>query len=361
MSFVPLLMDWYAKNARELPWRSDASPYRTWISEVMLQQTQVDTVLPYFEKWVAKFPDVESLAAADEQDVLSVWEGLGYYSRARNIHKAACMIVDELGGQIPKMVESLQKLPGIGPYTAAAIASIAFDVDAAAVDGNIRRVFSRLFDIKEPARSTEGEKIIWSLAKAHLPQGKAGIYNQALMDLGSLICTPGTPHCESCPIAEGCLAYQRGVQEQRPVKLPRRKIPHLTVTAAVIRMNGRVLLAKRSANGLLGGLWEFPGGTLEDMDEDLKMCLKREIKEELGVDVNIGEPFGVYKHAYTHFRITLHAFLCELHQGHVPRALENDGIAWATRAELSKYPMGKVDRQIAERLVKEEVGGTLPG
>jgi len=359
MSFVPELLAWFEENARELPWRSDLSPYRTWISEVMLQQTQVETVLPYFENWMTRFPDVESLAAADEQEVLSLWEGLGYYSRARNLYQAANRVVAELGGKIPTTLDALQDLPGIGPYTAAAIASIAFNVDAATVDGNVRRVLARIFDVKEPARSTEGAKLLWLLAETHLPKGKASAYNQALMDLGATICTPKGPRCEMCPIAQHCLAFKRGVQEERPVKLPRKKVPHLTVTAAVIQKDGRVLLAKRPAHGLLGGLWEFPGGTLEETDGDLALCLKREIAEELGIDVHIQAPFGRYQHAYTHFRITLYAFLCRIGPNEVPQSLEHDGIAWVSLEELSSYPMGKVDRLIANRLAKEGLNGSL--
>ena len=357
MSFVQPLLAWYHKNARELPWRSFPSPYRTWVSEIMLQQTQVDTVMPYFTRWMKRFPDLQTLAAAEEQEVLSYWEGLGYYSRARNLHRAANMVVQQHGGELPGSLEALKKLPGIGPYTAAAIASIAFGADVAAVDGNIRRVLSRVFNVAEPARSPASERILWSLAEEHLPAGQAGDYNQAMMDLGATLCTPKAPDCQRCPIAAFCEAFQLGVQEDRPVKLPRKAIPHHTVTAAVIRRNGRLLLAQRPRTGLLGGLWEFPGGTLEPTDKDLLACLKREIKEELGVVVQVGEPFGTYQHAYTHFKITLHAFLCELAGPEEPRNLESDALAWVGVSELSEYPMGKVDRQIALKLEKESKQG----
>ncbi len=350
MSWAADLLKWYNRSARDLPWRSVLSPYRTWISEIMLQQTQVDTVIPYFERWMARFPDVGTLANADEQDVLNLWEGLGYYSRARNLHKAARIIHDELGDQLPDTPEALEKLPGIGPYTAAAIASIAFGKDVATVDGNIRRVFSRIYDLAEPLRSPESERAIWALAEDNLPRGEASAYNQALMDLGATICTPKTPDCDHCPIQTDCRARALGVQEQRPVKPPRKKTPHLTVTAAVIRRDGQVLLSQRPAGGLLGGLWEFPGGTKEQSDPDLPACLQREIQEELGVQVAVGEPFGVYKHAYTHFKITLHAFLCRLDNGVKPKPIESDALVWVSASELENYPMGKVDRQIANRL-----------
>jgi A/G-specific adenine glycosylase len=353
MSFVPLLLDWYDHNARELPWRCDVSPYRTWISEVMLQQTQVETVIPYFSRCMARFPDIQTLAAADEQEVLSLWEGLGYYSRARNLHRAAKQMMVASGGQLPRTPADLQKLPGIGPYTAAAIASIAFGQDVPAVDGNIRRILARYFDVSVPARSPEGEAALHTLAYAHLPPGRAGDYNQALMDLGALICKPQNPDCEGCPIAEGCLARQLGIQALRPVKSPRKQIPHLTVTAAIIQQDGKVLLAQRPSQGLLGGLWEFPGGTLEADDADLASCLKREIREELGVEILVGEPYGRYDHAYTHFKISLHAFLCKLPQNALPQPIASQSLAWAALDALPNYPMGKVDRQIARRLSKE--------
>ena len=360
MSFVPLLLDWYEHNARELPWRLAVSPYRTWISEIMLQQTQVETVLPYFERWMARFPDIETLAAADAQDVLTLWEGLGYYSRARNLHRAARQVMMDHNGQLPRTRGSLGTLPGIGPYTAAAIASIAFGEDVAAVDGNIRRVFARLFDVRIPARSTQGEQELGALAQAHLPLGRAGDYNQALMDLGALICKPKKPDCISCPIAANCIARKLGLQEERPVRMPRKKIPHLTVTAAVIHQDGQVLLAQRPPKGLLGGLWEFPGGTLEEDDPDLRACLQREIREELGVEIYIDKAFGQYNHAYTHFKITLHAFLCRLTDGALPQALDGQAWVWAALPEFPNYPMGKVDRQIARRLIKESDDGPLP-
>ncbi len=359
MSFVVPLLNWYDANARELPWRLDSSPYRTWVSEIMLQQTQVDTVIPYFERWMAEFPDVFALAATDEQSVLSIWEGLGYYRRARNLHKAARIVVEHHGGQLPDTLSELQALPGIGPYTAAAIASIAYDQDVAAVDGNIRRVLSRLFDVQEPIRSTEGEKKILSLAKAYLPPGRASAYNQAMMDLGAMICTPRSPDCARCPAAAFCLARELGVQEERPVRTPRTKVPHHTVTAAVIVRGDRVLLAQRQPDGLLGGMWEFPGGTLEETDADLSACLEREIFEELGVPVRVGEAYGTYRHAYTHFKITLHAFVCVLAPGDVPQPLEAADLVWVPLSELAAYPMGKVDRRIADRIRKEGEGGPL--
>jgi A/G-specific adenine glycosylase len=346
------LLDWYAQNARQLPWRGHPDAYAVWVSEIMLQQTRVEAVLPYFERWMDRFPSVSDLAAATEQEVLALWEGLGYYSRARNLHKAARLVAEQHGGQLPRDLSALRSLPGIGRYTAAAIASMAFGLDVATLDGNLKRVFARLFDVEEPADTPGGEQRLWALAEENLPPGRAGDYNQALMDLGATICLPKNPRCLLCPLVDLCQARARGVQEFRPVQRPKKEIPHYTVTAAVIQRNGRVLLAKRPAKGLLGGLWEFPGGKSEP-GESLPDALRREIREELDTDIQVGEPFGVYRHAYTHFRITLHAFLCSL-DGTEPRPLEAEEIIWASPAELGNYPMGKVDRLIARRLAGKD-------
>jgi A/G-specific adenine glycosylase len=346
--FSPLatrLLHWYADHARSLPWRDQADSYAIWVSEIMLQQTRVETVIPYFQKWMNLFPDIKSLAEASQEQVLSAWEGLGYYSRARSLQRAAQMIVNEYGGTLPVEVRALRRLPGIGPYTAGAIASIAFGADEPALDGNIRRVLARVFDIQEPVRSPKGERILWELASANLPPGRAGEYNQALMDLGATICAPRNPKCADCPVGDICQAYVLGVQEQRPVRSTRPETPHYTVTAAVIQRNGCVLITRRPENGLLGGMWEFPGGKLKE-GEDLPACLSREIREELGVDVQVTDLLGIYRHAYTHFRVTLHAFRCYLAQGE-PHPIEASDLRWVAPSDLQDFPMGKIDRQIS--------------
>ncbi|MDW8228190.1 MAG: A/G-specific adenine glycosylase, partial [Anaerolineales bacterium] len=281
---VEKLLAWYEKHARSLPWRNVSDPYAIWISEVMLQQTRVEAVIPYFERWMKRFPTVADLAAAPEQDVLALWEGLGYYRRARNLHQAARIIMAKYGGQIPRELSALRRLPGVGRYTAAAIASIAYGLDVATLDGNLKRVLARLFNIEEPVDTPAGEKRLWALAEQHLPRGRAGDYNQALMDLGATLCLPRAPRCPLCPVNEFCQARALGVQESRPVRQPKKETPHYTVTAAVIRRNGRVLLAQRPSRGLLGGLWEFPGGKVEP-GESLPEALRREIREELAVDI----------------------------------------------------------------------------
>ncbi len=343
------LLEWYARQARQLPWRDHPDPYAVWVSEIMLQQTRVETVQPYFANWMAQFPDIESLAKADLQQVLSAWQGLGYYSRARNLHRAAQIVVEKWGGKLPPDPHALRSLPGVGRYTAAAIASIAFGLDEATLDGNIQRVFSRLFNFTEVARSPAAEKRLWQLVSAHLPPGKASQYNQALMDLGALICTPRAPACDICPLAHVCQARALGVQEQRPIQKIKPPIPHYLVTAAVIQQAGKVLITQRPQDGLLGGMWEFPGGK-QGAGEDLAQCLQREICEELGAEIAVHTQLGIYRHAYTHFRVTLHAFHCTLLPGAQPRPLQVADLLWVDLGELQNYPMGKIDRLIAADL-----------
>lgn len=348
--FARLVLDWYALHARDLPWRSRRDPYAVWIAEIMLQQTRVETVIPYYQRWMQRFPSLEVLAEADQQEVLQIWEGLGYYSRARNLHRAAQIAAARYGGNLPPNRRELESLPGIGRYTSAAIASIAFGADEPALDGNIRRVIARVFDLEIPASSPEGQARILSLLKDNLPSGRAGDFNQALMDLGALICVPRRPKCGLCPLEGMCRAHALGVEGQRPVAARRGSIPHHTVAAAVIRRGGLVLIARRPPEGLLGGMWEFPGGKVEP-GEELAPALRREIHEELGVEICVDQELGVFRHAYTHYRVTLHAFYCTLLKGE-PRALEASELRWIAPAELADFPMGKIDRQIAFLLSK---------
>src|ERR1051325_2157065 len=278
------LLTWYHKNKRTLPWRGHPSAYAVWVSEIMLQQTRVETVIPYFEKWMRLFPDVRALAIASERDVLNAWEGLGYYSRARNLHKAAKIVASEYNGQMPRDLKELRRLPGIGRYTLGAIASIAFHMDVSALDGNIKRVYSRIFDLDEPVDSPRGEKILWDLAEANLPKGHAGDYNQALMDLGATICVPRNPRCLICPVMNLCKARQNGTQDQRPVLKPKKEVPHYTQAAGVIIERKKVLLALRPSQGLLGGMWEFPNGRVDgDPATGLPKALKAAYKLRLRV------------------------------------------------------------------------------
>lgn len=340
------LLRWYARHARALPWRGARDPYRVWVSEIMLQQTQVETVIPYYRRWLRRFPTIRALASASLDEVLAEWEGLGYYSRARNLHRAAQKVVAEFGGRLPRDVESLRRLPGIGRYTAGAIASIAFGADAAVLDGNVKRVLARVFDYRKDVKSAQGERELWEIAETLVPKGMAGDFNQAMMDLGATLCAPKAPDCARCPLLGLCAAQKLGVQEKRPVTKKKPPTPHYTVTAGIIRKNGRVLIAQRPADKLLGGLWEFPGGKREP-GESLAECLQRELREELGIEVAVGAQTQTLRHAYTHFKITLHVFECQWRRGKA-RALEVAAFKWVRPGELAKYAMGKTDRQIAE-------------
>lgn len=338
----PRLLDWYRQQGRTLPWRGHPDPYAVWVSEIMLQQTRVEAVIPYFEKWMQLFPTVKDLAKASEQDVLNAWEGLGYYSRARNLHKAARIVVEQHQGELPRDLKELRKLPGIGRYTVGAIASIAFNMDEPTLDGNLRRVYARLFDVSEPADSPAGENLLWKLAAEHLPKGQAGDYNQALMDLGATVCLPRNPRCLICPMMDICEARANGTQEQRPVLKPKKEIPHYVHAAGIIVKSGEALLAKRPSKGLLGGMWEFPNGRVdgEPVDE-----LESALETGYRLKVQSGEALGTVQHAYTHFRVTVHAFRCEL-----VSMSENESLKWVRLSELEDYPMGKVDRQITRML-----------
>jgi A/G-specific adenine glycosylase len=350
------LIGWFTRHKADLPWRRTTDPYAIWLSEIMLQQTQVTTVIPYYARFLERFPTVGTLAAAPLDEVLKLWEGLGYYSRARNLHRAAQMIVTEFDGLFPASVEGLRKLPGVGDYTAGAVASLAFGLDAPVLDGNVMRIFTRLFDIEDDITQATTKKTLWALAGRLVPAGRAGPWNEGLMELGRRICTPKTPDCDHCPVAAHCETRRLGIQLERPVKAPRPKTPHYDVTAAVTRRDdGRLLIAQRPAEGMLGGLWEFPGGKREP-GETLPECLRREIREELGIEIEVGEQIGTVRHAYTHLRITLYAFECRLVRGE-PQALGCADWAWVTIDELDRYAFPVTDQKIIAML--RDGGGQL--
>ena len=347
------LLNWYHKNKRTLPWRvRNPDPYTVWVSEIMLQQTRVETVIPYFEKWMRLFPNIRALAKASEHDVLNAWEGLGYYSRARNLHKAAKIVAEQYDGKLPRDLVSIRNLPGIGRYTLGAISSIAFGMDVPALDGNIKRVYARLFDVSEPADSTVGEKILWDLAETHLPKGQSGDYNQALMDLGATICLPKNPRCLICPLMKICKARINGTENQRPVMKPKKEVPHYIHAAAVIvgqtgNVRNKVLMAQRPAQGLLAGMWEFPNGRVtREPVKGLAKALKTGYDLK-GRPIRNKEVLTTVQHAYSHFKVTVYAFQCELQS-----APQNGNLRWIPIRELDDYPMGKIDRQIAKMIAK---------
>lgn len=347
-----LVLSWYHRHGRNLPWRGESDPYRIWVAEVMLQQTQVVTVIPYYTRFLAQFPTLESLAAASPAEVLKAWEGLGYYARARNLHKAAVEIVKNRDGRFPKTFAGLRTLPGFGSYTAGAVASIAFGQAVPAVDGNARRVLARLFALQGNVRRAPVARRVQELAAALVDPHRPGNWTQALMELGALVCLPRSPRCPVCPVQEVCQARQQGVEHDLPMKPAKKSLPHYHVTAAVIGRDGKVLIAQRPMDGMLGGLWEFPGGK-QQPGETLPQCLAREIREELGLEIEVGQPVITVKHSYTHFKITLHAFHCRVLAGQ-PRALQVAGWRWVTLAELDSFPFPRTDQKIIAALKNEK-------
>lgn len=356
-SIADILLSWWDAGHANLPWRSYRDPYRIWVAEIMLQQTQIATVIPYYERWMVRFPTVADLASASLDEVLKLWEGLGYYSRARNLHAAAQAVVQKRNGRIPDTAAGLMTLKGIGRYTAGAIASIAYNEPVPVLDGNVIRVLSRLTDYAVDVTTATAKKHLWQLATEMVSPSRPGDYNQALMELGQQVCLPAKPACILCPLSTLCQARQHGTQLERPVKPFRKKTPHYDVAAGIIWQNtlqhgsARFLIAQRPLDGLLGGLWEFPGGKQEP-GEALPQTLQREIQEELGIEIEVGHFLTSIKHAYTHFRITLHAF----HARHVSGQPQHFGVAdhaWVTLPELENYAFAVTDRKIIAALQEE--------
>jgi len=347
------LRAWYARHARDLPWRRTLDPYAIWVSEVMLQQTRVATAVPYFERFLGRFPDVRTLARAPLDAVLKTWEGLGYYGRARNLHRAARTVVSDWGGQLPRTSGDLRRLAGVGRYTAGAIASIAFGLDEPVLDGNVTRVLCRVFRVGTAPASAKTQRRLWALARRLIPAGRAGRFNQALMDLGATVCTPRRPACPRCPLARLCLARAGGEEEKLPVKVRRRPIPHYEVAAGVVWKRGRILIDRRPSEGLLGGLWEFPGGRRR-AGESLEDCVVREIREELGIRVRVRRPLVTVKHAYSHFRITLHVFECDYSSGR-PKAIACAAWKWVRPNDLDGFAFPRANRKVIAELRKQHL------
>lgn len=314
----------------------------------MLQQTQVKTVIPYYLRWLRSFPSVESLARAAEREVLKHWQGLGYYSRARNLHRAAKMVTEHYQGEIPDSLEEIQRLPGIGLYTAGAILSIAFGKRVPVLDGNVKRVLARLFRLAENGKTAESAQCLLQTAGQLLPGKHAGDFNQALMELGATVCLPKNPLCTTCPLNLYCKAKKENLQDRYPPPVTRPAQSKIEVSAAVILKGNKAYIQQRPQGGLMGGLWEFPGGKLEK-SETPEDCLKREIREELSVDVVIESKLMTIRHSYTQFRVTLHAYLCRLASGRI-RATQCEQWKWVAFNKLESYPFPSANAKIVEYL-----------
>lgn len=344
------LVEWFVQNQRPLPWRRHYDPYAVWISEVMLQQTQMSKVVPYYERWMARFPNIEAVAKASPEELLRAWEGLGYYGRVRHLQKAAQEIMTVYGGKIPCEEEALRRLPGIGPYTAAAVASLAFGRDVPVLDGNAQRVSARLLDWPKPVKDAESQRIFRQALEQWMPSGRAREFNQGVMELGSLICTPRKPCCAQCPVRAWCRAYAAGTVALRPVAPRRPSVQAVTVAVGVLCDNGKVFIQKRPPQGLMAGLWEFPGGKAHE-GETPEEALHRELAEELGVRVTITEKITEIRHAITRYRLHLHAFRCVLNPSDQPLELRSavQGL-WVPLESLDQYAFPSANRRLIRML-----------
>jgi A/G-specific adenine glycosylase len=353
------LLDWYDENKRSMPWRETDDPYRIWVAEIMLQQTRVDTVRDYYHRFLEAFPTVDALATAERDAVLKRWEGLGFYARARHLHEAAQHVVDEHDGTVPDTMDAIRDLKGVGPYTAAAVLSIAYQRPHAVLDGNVKRVLTRVFAVDEDASTTAAERDLRRLANDLLGPDRPGDFNQAMMELGALVCTPSTPLCDRCPLQAVCRAHAAGTEEDYPVTPESEPVPHHDIAVGLVFNDGgdELLIQRRPDEGLLGGLWEFPGGKQEDGESMAEAC-RREVKEELGLDVAVENPFYTLSHAYSHFKITLHAFRCRVEAG-TPEAREGQPFRWVGLDELDDYAFPRANRRLIEELERRQTEPSL--
>lgn len=350
--FQAALLYWFKSRARKLPWRETTDPYKVWLSEVILQQTRVDQAIPYYLRMIERFPTVSELASASIDDLLVTWEGLGYYARARNLHKAALEIVDRFDGQVPDNREDLLSLPGIGPYTASAILSIAYAQPYGVLDGNVIRVLSRLLAFPDEVNKSASRKYLQSLADDLVAVSAPGAFNESIMELGATVCTPTNPRCHECPIHSFCLGT-KNYPEAFPRSAKRPPIPHHDIAVGVLsNSQGELFAQRRPEEGLLGGLWEFPGGKRES-GESIEEACRRELKEELGIDVEVGELLTTIPHTYSHFKITLHAFRCTILSG-MPESSRDLSFAWIAADRLEEYAFPKANRKLIETLADME-------
>jgi A/G-specific adenine glycosylase len=337
------LLQWFRKNKRDLPWRKTSDPYAIWVSEIMLQQTQVATVIPYYQEFLKTFPTLRHLAKANLSKVLKVWEGLGYYSRARNLQRASQIVSNHFHGKIPDTLEGLLSLPGIGRSTAGAILSFAFNKEAPILDGNAKRVLSRLFVVSSNPVRANTEVLLWEISESLIPKGCSNPFNQALMDLGSMVCTPKDPECDRCPLHPLCKGRASGKPDRYPAKTLKRTIPQVESVSAVIRKNGKVLLNQRPPKGLLGGLWEFPNWRVNG-NKKLMHRLVDLVKSEIGLRVKLKGPLGPFRQTFSHFKLTLRVFDC--------RHLNGKGKGkWIPVQKLQLLAMSRIHRKIADTIL----------
>jgi A/G-specific adenine glycosylase len=343
------LLEWYENHRRDLPWRRSGDPYAIWLSEVMLQQTRVETVRPYFRRFLDAFPTLADLAAADLETVLKMWEGLGYYARARNFHKAAGRVVDEHGGRVPDAWEAFRALPGVGDYIAAAVLSIAFNGPYAVVDGNVKRVLARLFRREEPVNRSSAHPVFRRLADRLLEVHRPGDFNQALMELGALVCTPRNPGCDECPLSQECRAARDGVTDRYPRRERKARTPRRRRAAAVVERDGRILVTRRPPEGLLGGLWEFPTAATVD-GERPEAALARALWERFGLQASVAAELGTVRHVYTHFRLELTVYRCRFLGGDIAAGADGEAGRWIEPGAAGELPFHRAALKVLSLL-----------
>jgi len=331
---VPLLLGWYRRHRRDLPWRRRHDLYGIWVSEVMLQQTRVETVVPYFRNFMRRFPSLKRLASAPLQDVLKAWEGLGYYSRARNLWRAARIVQEKYHGVIPGRHADFRGLPGVGEYIAAAVLSIGRGLAVPVADGNVLRVVCRWQGISGDIRSAATKNKVHSFLKAILPEKTPGLFNEAMMELGALACRPRDPGCRTCPWRRDCFAFLQGRTASLPVRNRKRPVPEYQAALAVILRGGKIFIQQRPQEGHLGGLWEFPGGKCRPK-ERAEHAVVRECREELGARVMVLAKLAEVRHAYSHFQVHLHVFICRPGAGRIRTGQPH---AWVKALDLENYP-----------------------
>ncbi len=351
--FTNRLLSWFADHERDLPWRRTYEPYHVWVSEIMLQQTQMDRVVGYFSRFIKRFPDITSLAQCEEDELLKMWEGLGYYSRARNLHKAA-QIINKQGAVLPDSYQQLLQLPGIGPYTASAIMAIAFNKPYTVLDANVERLFARLMDLEKPVKEKRTINLIRSQVEQLLPKKRARDFNQALMEFGALVCKPGIPDCGVCPFQDGCQALKVGTVGERPVLPVRKKTILINMACGLVQRDGKFLIQKRQSNDVWANLWEFPGGCLED-GESPEQAVVREYQEETELDVVPSGKIATVQHSYMNYRVTLHGFFCDLppNQGE-PILHAAQEARWVNLKDLDNFAFPSGHRKLIAYLQEQE-------
>mgnify|MGYP001193516762 CR=1 FL=1 len=335
------ILTWYNKNQVQYPWRNESSVYKVWLSEVMLQQTQVKTVTPYYLKWISNYPNINSVAEAHQEDLLKQWEGLGYYARVRNFHSACKVVVSQYKSIVPAD-NQFRLLPGVGDYIDAAVRSICFNIPRPVIDGNVKRIMSRYLQLSI-IRNTDLKKVTTFLTN-EIDLKNPGNFNQALMDLGRFICKPKKPLCNECPIKTKCLSFINNTTQCYPVRINKKRKPHYEVVVGIIWKNDKILISKRKQGGLLGGLWEFPGGKMQN-NETKEECIRREVKEELNININPYQYINSINHAYSHFSISMHAFHCHFISGSA-KAVTCDKFMWTKVDNIVKLPFPKANHKI---------------